>query len=220
MAYLIDETYFNLDINVPNTQEVNSGALIQLNQFIDTKARLLISRVLGYELFKDLNSYLVDGLLPDVPDLPDPDPVPAKWRNFVTGTEYQKNGKLVKWEGLIHTEGTVKQSLIAYFVFSEWLKNSVSQVNGVGEVTLVAKNTEGVNPTQRWVDVFNDFLDMYQGGSCTEPNIYFHYGVKITDWLGGNNSGEISLIEFLIDNKTDYPDANLFRYDVKNQLGL
>lgn len=220
MAYLIDETYFNLNINVPNTTEVE-GSLVQLNQFIDTKSRLLILTALGYDLFKHLDSFLTNGLLPAVPTLPTVDPVPLKWRNLCTGAEYTKNGKTVKWNGLYHTDGTTKQSLIAHYVFTEWLKNSVSQVNGIGEVSLVAKNATNVNSTQRYVEVWNDFVFMYQGNTNGQylnfhyPNVY-----GFDDWFGCNENSVVSLIEFLIDNSVDYPGANTFRYETKNQLGL
>lgn len=220
MAYLIDDTYFNMDKHIPNTQEVNSGAVVLLNQFIDTKARLLIFNALNYALQKDLDSYLSNGILPAIPTLPIPDPVPVKWRNLCEGMEYTKNDKTIKWNGLYQVMGTTKQSIIAEFVFSEWLKNSVSQVNGVGEVSLVAKNAVNVNSTQRYVDVWNDFVLKYQGNWNGHYLNFYYSNYGFNEWFGSNCNNEISLIEFLTDNSEDYPEANLFRYETKNQLGL
>ncbi len=44
---------------------------------------------------------------------------------------------------------------------------------------------------------------------------------KVVDWFGsGEQLGYVSLIQFLADNETDYPDANMTLFKNQNQFGL
>lgn len=219
MAYLIDETYFQRELYVPNADELNSGALNELTEFIDDKARLCLKYALGYELFNDLDSNITDGVL-DVG-------APAKWLNLVNGVEYTKDGETFKWDGLISTEGAFKKSLLANFTFYYWLEYNQSKMSGVGEVVVNAKNAINVNSTQRLVKVWNEFVSMYQGSDYNsyygipQPSIYYKGNIRVTDWLGNcYNDNFVSFIQFLYDNDNDYPDATLKRYNKQNQLGI
>jgi len=160
-------------------------------------------------------------LLPVVVKRPARDIAHCAGRDLVDGRDQVKRDEAVSWRGLTFTDGVTKQSSIAYYVFSEWLANSVSQVNGVGEISLVAKNGINVNSTQRWVDVKNIFVAMYQGGYGLNSHAFYYADTTFfDDWRYGNCSDEISLLTFLNDNKDDYPGASLFRYETVNQLGL
>src|SRR5690606_35613054 len=60
---LINKTYFNGDISIPNMQEVDyeSGSI---DDFIDNESRLLLESILGFDLFSELVTYLdADGNL-------------------------------------------------------------------------------------------------------------------------------------------------------------
>lgn len=96
-----------------------------------------------------------------------------------------------------------------------------SALSGVGNVVIEAKNATNVNNTQISTTVWNEFVNQYQSDYHTRPYNYIYNGVHVVDWLGYNNeSGFVSLVKFLSDNDTDYPDATLKMYDFKNQLGL
>ena len=214
MAYIIDETYFQRELYVPNAGELNSGALEELTQFIDEKSRLCLKEVLGYSLFKDFDSNMSYGNIEGT--------APVKWLNLVNGVEYTIDGKSYKWQGLKVEEGAFKRSLLANYTFYYWLEFNQSRMSGVGEVVLTAKNAVNVNPTQRLVKVWNEFVDMYQGSEyINTPSTYYKGSVKVTDYYSGSdNSDFVSLLQFLSDNDTDYLDAPLKMYRKQNQLGI
>ena len=214
MAYIIDETYLQRELYVPNSDEINSGAYKEIQEFIDNKSRLCLKEALGYNLFKELDSNISYGTLDDA--------APQKWLNLVNGTDYTLNGKTYRWEGLIQNEGAFKKSLLANYVFYYWLLYNQSRMSGVGEVVLKAKNAVSVNSTQRIVSVWNEFINMYQDDTCTVGRREYYYrGIKTVDYLGGNYNNEYSsLIKFLSDNESDYPDAALRVYKKQNQFGI
>lgn len=214
MAYIIDETYFVRKYLVPNSQELNTGANIELQGYIDSVARLCLKGALGNVLFKDFDSNVKNGNL---------DPVaPQKWLNLVNGVEYVLNDTTYTWEGLKQVNGAFKESLLTPFVFHQWLYDNQSKMSGVGEIVTIAKNAINVNSTQRLVSTWNDFVSMYQTGcSNYNPTVFYQEGVRVIDWIGNNtNSDYVSLIKFLTDNVGDYPEASLKLYKTQNQLGL
>ena len=222
MAYIINDTFFQGAIEVPNIDEANSKSLTDLNRLIDEKCRLFMLNLLGYELFTELDALLVDGMLPAVPESPTVDPIPAKWRNLITGTTYTVTDEPDRtWNGLNVVQGTFRTSLLAYYVYSFWLKQNVSFASGVGEVRAEAKNAYNVNSTQRYTEVWNTFVEMYQGENCIGwewwqyPHVYHVSG----NYQYQNNT-PVSLLQFLNDNETDFPNITATRYGIKNQLGL
>jgi hypothetical protein len=211
--YLIDQTYFIKELSIPNLNEMDSDNLTVLNQYIDEKCRELLQNALGYVLFKDLDSKITNGVLDTL--------APQKWLNFVNGTEYTKEGKLYKWKGLRYTEGLYKSSLMAKYTFYSWLKDSISVVTGTGEKMINSQNAQNVNSNQRLVTVWNDFVSEYQGTNTYFPTVWYKGTTKVVDWFGsGEQLGYVSLIQFLSDHETDYPDANMTLFRNQNQFGL
>lgn len=212
--YLIDETYFQRELFVPNADDQDRSAYNDLQQFIDEKSRLLLKEVLGYSLFKDLDDNITNGVLDNN--------APQKWKDLVNGKEYVKNGYTYYWQGLLITEGAFKKSLLANFVFYHWLYYNQSTMSGVGEVVLNAKNAININSTQRLTSVWNDFVEMYQGKQTKYAySEYRRNGIKVIDWIGNDtNNYYSSLIVFLSDNEEDYPEAPLKMYNTINQFGL
>jgi hypothetical protein len=214
MAYLIDETYFQRELFVPNADDTDRSAYTELQEFIDNKSRLLLKEVLGYTLFKDLDQNITNGILDAG--------APQKWLNLVNGVEYVKDGYTYYWEGLLVQEGAFKKSLLANFVFYHWLYYNQSTMSGVGEVVLNAKNATNINSTQRLTSVWNEFVNMYQGKQTKYTySEYRRNGIKVIDWVGNNtNDYYSSLIMFLSDNEESYSDAPLKMYHTINQFGL
>jgi len=228
MAYVVDNTYFIREFAVPNTDEANSKSLEVLNQYIDDKGRSLLRSALGEVLFAEFDSYLNNGVLPEIPDLPTPDPVPAKWRELVDGVTYTIDSVDYVWGGLVNTVGTYKSSVMVPFIYYYWLKGERSFVSGVGEVRAEAKNAGGVNSTQTLTETWNKFLQMYRGSTLGQlvGNVY-RVGIPQYDgyYVGyfGNDTTP-SLLQFLWQNDTAYPDAALNTPEplegIRNQLGL
>lgn len=214
--YIIDETYFNQEYYIPNLNEMDSDNMETLESYIDKYVRFLLQKLLGYELFKDLDNNIASGVM-----LPT---APQKWLDLVNGKEYTNSqGKLVKWQGLIYSDGAFKSSLLTPFVYYSWLKDRVSTMTGTGEKVIDAQNATNVNSNQRLVTTWNDFLEMYQGNviNYSPCNKYYHNGVPVYDYFGGGYSDTyVNLIQFLKDNEANYPDAQLQLYKPQNQFGL
>jgi len=221
--YIIDDTYFQSPKReVPNLGEADSKSFAELQLLIDEKCRLLLLNFLTVEQFQELDSYLVNGLFPEVyqPDPLLPDYVPQKWIDLVKGCAYEVNDVPLKWNGLTYLLGTSKQSLLADYVYSFWLESQVSYMTGVGDAKGNPKGAVLVNPTQRIVTVWNEFVFQYQDclssyRGCQYGNYYRPGGY----WIYNNNK-EVSLIQFLSDNNEIYPNDNRKFFEIKNQLGL
>lgn len=214
MAYLIDETYFQRELFVPNADDQDRSAYQELQEFIDEKSRLCLKEAIGYTLFKDLDDNITNGNLNIG--------APQKWLDLVNGKEYTKDGYTYYWPGLLVQEGAFKKSLLAYYTFYHWLYYNQSRMSGVGEVVLNAKNAVSINSTQRLTSIWNEFVTMYQGKETKYTySEYRRNGIKVIDWAGNNTSDYYSsLIMFLSDHEDDYPDATLKIYKTINQFGL
>ena len=203
--YIIDETYFIKELSVPNLNEMDSDNLTVLEQYIDKYARQFMQNILGYELFKDFDTNKLTA---------------QKWIDLINGKEYTKDGKLVKWKGLIYEDGIYKGSILAKYVFYFWLKDNITTVTATGEKMIEAQNAIAVNSNQRLVSVWNDFVKEYQNTQINNPTIYELNNRTVIDWYGNNDNSFVTLLQFLVDHKEDYPIENYQYFKFQNQFGL
>ena len=212
--YLIDASYFNREIAIPNVNELQGNANTELTEFIDGKVRLLLQEVLGYDLFTNLDGDIASGVLKVNAQ--------QRWIDLVNGATYTKNDKQYRWKGLIYTEGTFKNSLLADYVYHFWLESKLTDMTGVGEVAQASKNAVSVNSTQRLVTIWNRFVKAVNGGDSYGRlgKKYWHNGVPIYDYSNAEKSMYVDLFTFLKDNQANYPDAPFACFEYKNQFGL
>lgn len=212
--YIINEQDFQRQYSLPNNQgRTQEGSDSQATQFIDGYARLFLKDALGTTLFNELDSHITDGVLDDS--------APQKWLDLVNGKDYTIDSKDKTWKGLIYNDGAFTNSVLIPFVYYHWLLNELSTMTSLGEKVLNAKNAVNTNSTQRLTQAWNDFVQMNQRKEYHNQAKYsIVNGVPFTDWFGGNEGVNVCLIEYLEDNKEDYPDANMRTYRVKNQFGL
>ena len=211
--YIITPDYFQKQYAIPNIDEMDSKNATVLEICIDQYVRVCLQNALGYNLWKELDLNIIDGVLNTG--------APQKWLDLVNGKTYTKESKTFTWKGLIYTEGIYKGSLLVPFVYYQFLKENVSLLTGTGEKVLDASNAIGVNSTQRMVMSWNDFVNQYQGQCFNySVNRYYHDGVLVEDYFTGNDSEQVNLIQYLEDNQADYIDAHKRLYKVQNQLGL
>jgi len=219
--YIIDDTYFQSPKReVSNLNEADSKSFAELQLLIDEKCRLLLLDFLTVEQFQELDSYLVNGLFPEVyqPDPLLPDYVPQKWIDLVKGCAYEVNDVPLKWNGLAYSLGTSKKSLLADYVYSFWLESQVSYMTGVGDAKGNPKGATLVNPTQRWVNTWNDFVKAYQDvWSYSNGYNWFNYYLYPVCYKPKTS---VSLIQFLQDKNEDYPNDSRRFFSVENQSGL
>lgn len=202
--YIIDDTYFQSPkYLIPNLEESDSKSFTDLERLIDEMCRLFLQSILTVAEYADFNTYLEDGLFPE-----DTTGIPQKWIDLVNGKD--------DWKGLIQINGTAKTSLLVDLVYHEWLVQNVSYITSFGDTKANPKGAENVNPTQRVVNTWNDFVTVYQGEIKTD---FFYFN----NFSYSNNESLIykkSLIYFLENNKESYTKTDLQYYSIKNQLGI
>jgi hypothetical protein len=208
--FIIDNTYFTKSLSVPNTEEPTSDASIELETSIDRYVAQFLKLTLGNVLFTDLKTYIIDGELDIL--------APQKWLNLVNGCEYTLDGKVYTWQGLKYTEGLYKVSLLANFVYVNHYQSTIN--SQLGQIIIDAKNGTNADYTTHLVTIWNDFVEMYQGATCNEPQQHYRNGLLTTDYFGNRESGYVSYLQFLLDNDTDYVDVPAGSLEFKNSFGL
>jgi hypothetical protein len=212
--YLINEANFTREISVPNITSSQSGNAERLGLYGYEKPRLLLQNCLGSVLFSQLDAQVTDGVLNTDAD--------QKWKDLVNGITYDSK----VWKGLNYQEGSFKVSLLAYFTFWYWINDNVTTLGSGGEVQIQTKNASNVNPTSYQVQIWNRFLEMYQGlpYNYCYPSVSHLNGATFVDYYnGGINSNYVSLLQFLQDNPSNYPSPQLFTFENlsnSNSLGL
>mgnify|MGYP003451382017 FL=1 len=206
----IDKTYFTKSLSVPNTEEPTSDASIELETSIDRYVAQFLKLTLGNVLFTDLKANTTNGVL-NVG-------APLKWLNLVNGCNYTLDGKVYTWQGLKYTEGLYKVSLLANFVYVNHYQSTIN--SQLGQIIIDPKNGVNADYTTHLVSIWNDFVEMYQGLSCNEPQQYYKNGMLFTDYYGNRESGYVSYLQFLLDNETDYTDVPAGSLEFKNSFGL
>jgi len=214
--YIINDTYFQTPKRViPNVDEADSKSFAELERIIDEKCRLLLFDFLTIDEVTDLDSYLVNGMFPE-----DTTGIPQKWIDLVNGKEYTVNDIKFKWKGLIYSLGTYKGSLLADYVYSFWIESQASYMTGVGDAKANPKGANNVNPTQRYVTTWNDFVLAYHGYRCYEWFVDYDMWVINPGGIYTNQTNEVSLVGYLNSQTEDFPYRQIVSHDVKNQLGL
>ena len=165
------------------------------------------------------------GMLPFVEDT-NPASLPTadqKWINLVNGTNYtDPNGNVRRWDGL---KGYDKQSVIAFYIFTEYLRNNNETYTTTGVVKNDAKNAQVIDPTPKYIKAYNQFIEAYQGSmSVNTPVVLINgFGTVGLDYYN-NKSVQVSLLRFLSDSneldETAYPDFEFRLYEPQNSFGI
>ena len=122
---LIDYTYFVRDISLPGNAQANITASITRYE------RDILIQLLGYDYAKLVLAY-------------NSSTSPQIIKDIVEGKEYQEGDYTVKWNGLKNTE---KVSLLAYYVFIEFVKDHAVDFQQVGAVASDLESGVNVGPS-------------------------------------------------------------------------
>ncbi|MGU3377469.1 hypothetical protein [Chryseobacterium sp. M5A1_1a] len=218
---LIDSTYFvdsNMIANV-NEPDPNSKTDNVLDLMIKRGEKSVLSFAFGLEMWEDFKQYITNGIDPKTPQ---------EYKDIINGKSYEKDGKKCHWNGLIQED--TKESLLADFVYCEYHNDNVTQTVGVGEVAIDNKvgNRTSMIPKitkvwNRFITKLHDGVRSFPAGYTIEGNPYWiikgckdYYGIY-------PKHGEVSLMQFLFDNKDQYPlfDQNYRRFgEFKNEFGI
>ena len=219
----IDNSYFSREINIPHKTNVpNSnrvGNSVSLQSFIDTYEVEIMLFALGNPLFDefndqfDTNTGAVKGTAPD------------KWKKFIeVGEEYQISGVDYKWRGLRYIDGTAKKSLIADYVYYKFLEDQAVKLGGLGLQTEDANNATVHSTIPKLTNVWNEFVKKYQGEnlSSTGPSTFISgYGSVIgVDYASSDRNYLVSMYQYLLDKKVDFPNFKTKLFKMTNSFGI
>ena len=219
MVNIIDATYFEHgNLHIPNnnnitTEPVDSPSVVsELDSFISKYERELLLNALGVTLYDELQASLLDL-----------DNADQKWIDLVRGKNYTNaDGNIKRWDGL---QGYDKQSLIAFYIFTEYLRNDNETYTTTGIVKNEAKNALVANPTPKFIKAYNQFIEAYQGGiSTSRPIVVVNgFGSVGLDYYG-SESVQVSLFRYLTDandlDDTSFPDFEFKLYEYANSFGI
>ena len=214
---IIDTTYFLRGwLKIPNNKNINASPTdapsvqTELDFFIEEYERELLLNALGVTLYNELQSEL-------------PIPSTQKWIDLVSGKDYTINSKTKRWNGL---RGANMQSLVAFYVYCQYLRNDNSTylTTGIGQSTV--NNAERSDPTPKFVKAWNRFLNQYQGNyyNNSYPSVLINRsGMVGLDYYGLDNV-EVTLYQYLTDQNelddTAFPDFEFRFYETYNTMGI
>lgn len=215
---ITDATYYQAGIKfIPDVKV--TGAPVQgvptnvtvsrLEHFIEISERLLLFKFLNVELYNDFTTAINS-----------PRPLVGRWLYLLEGTTYTKDGKSYIFDGL---RGYAKDSLVAYFVFCEYLKNDNYYYSTSGVVKIKDKNAVRVDPTSKYIECYYAFLNKYQDSyNGIDPIYYRSYtGLIGVDYLNDDSSNNVVTLEtFLRDNASDYEGYDFKRFETINSFGI
>ena len=182
---IIKTTDFQLGAYIPNRDDAPNSDIIGnepiLQGFIDTEVEQILVKLLGYDLFIELDTNITNGDLDPGAD--------QKWKDLVNGKESYRGlkGLLVSW------------------VFAKFLENDNEDYSTQGVSQNVSEGSERVRPSRKIISEYKKFYEQSVGGYGNGPSVYRKQnGVAIIWGYNTSKSGYKSLFQFLSENGTVY----------------
>lgn len=183
MANLIDTTYFVNDISLPT-----SGTYSDVTAFITRFEKEILKQVLGYELWEYVRDY-------------DANVSAQRIKDIVEGKEYtvsyNNRDQIIKWNGLKNDD---KISLIAYYVYYQYMRAKATTTQVVGEVKPEQENSRQAQMNMKIMNTWTRLRELagYSGQSDLQPSLYnflLKYESTYPEWvftdLGSVNSHDL-----------------------------
>lgn len=200
----IGEIYLS-QVGVNASSQVNNNE--RLEQFINKYEPEILVKALGRQLYNEFKANLnEDGTVKDESD--------QKWKNLLSGAEYEKDGSTYYWKGL----RTDAECLMAYHVYYNYVIADITQQTTLGTIKTEAKNASSASVIPTTTNAWRILYDWYMGEYSIEPVRYVKRGVCVEDWYLANSSQEVSLHRFLLDN--EYDNWHFTPIENKNSWGL
>jgi len=191
---LIDVDYFKGALQIPNLDKDTTAFE---NNYITPYEKEILVRLLGYDLYNQLITNYVSG-------------TPSVWVDLVEGADFTVTKDTVDytvhWNGLINTE---EISLIAYYVYFNYVQQNYQQLTGLGVGSQNMENSQIVHPNQKLVWSNNECVKLAGTYNCITT------GENLT-----SDSLEPSLFNFILNNLTDYPNWYYTPLETINILGI
>jgi hypothetical protein len=199
----IDNSYFIGDINLP------AQLLNNIQTWINRTEKDILVKLLGYHLYKEFIADL------DESNVPQSD----KFVKLLSGDEfsfvtYQGNTVNCEWRGLVDSD--LKQSVLAYYCFFQFMNYNNTQITTTGHKRTKAENAEYADIRMRLVDAWNNMQTWY--GSS------FDYLGKDELYLNQSNyehsNAYPSAFNYLLAKKADFTNWVFTPQDRLNYMGI
>jgi len=191
---LIDGSYFRNDIIIPGILE--SGSYTdEIKNFITKYESEVLTDLLGYELYKLLQADLDESGNPQT----------QRFIDLINGAEFTHpdSRQLLKWIGFKNTQ---KESLIAYYVYFNYVYYKETELSKIGTIRSKLDNSNRVSPFDKLQNAWERFYRLYSGFDFETIEIYFsEEGLEVNELPGCFNVLP-SAYNFLYANKDDYPE--------------
>lgn len=207
MPTVINKDYFkNEPLYIPNASDDEAPSNYGDNPSSENKVTAAIERYEKLLLVSALGKDQYDLLMANI------EATSGIWYDLLNGKTYDGN----YWPGLKDPN-----SLIAYFVYYNYLKNDRMQYTSVGLERSMSKNAIAVNPTEKLTEVWNVFVELY---GDRERYCYNWLTPYFIEWnypfYEEPGKSYVSLHKYLSDFPDDYSLDYFSVYQVKNRLGL
>jgi hypothetical protein len=161
-----------------------TGAYDTITETIARCERDILIQLLGYDLAKLVLAY-------------DSSTSPQRIKDIVEGKEYTEGSYTVKWNGLKNSQ---KVSLLAYYIYIEYLQNNAVTFQNVGAV---ASQVEG-------------------GSMVSVASLIRRAGYRLKELAGypWQDAYAPSLYNFLTKYETTYPEWLFNEYKPTNEFGV
>ena len=152
---IIDKTYFRLEANIPNTDEEYSTAELMITRYEPEVLR----QVLGPTLYKLMTDNAAEAIYKRILD-------PHEYE-----VDYMGETHMVYWNGLKNAE---KISLIAYYVYVQWVRDRVTMTVTTGEIKPASENSEQAPVSAKISYAWRLMRDLIGSpyGQLNEPTLY------------------------------------------------
>lgn len=224
---IVDNKFFNKpEVYIPNNTDVgaqpvgNQSVKSDLDVIIEKYERVLLLDALGVTLYNELQTALKNIST-----------AAQKWKDLVQGADYTINNQVYRWDGL---QGYNNDSLIAYFIYTQYLVNDELTYTTTGMVRNEASNAITAPFNTKYVRAWNNFTQMYQAdlyrysNRCynfyKRNNWYLSYWESLEVYRNINVNVKASLWQFLNDSNTldatAFPDFQFKVYAPCNRFGI
>lgn len=222
---ITNESYYKLDIYIPNVvndaPEVNDVSnKTELQNAMSQYEREALQYLLGYNLYTEFsNQFDVDS--DDIWTIKAG--VDQKWLDLLNGTTYTIDDVEYTWKGLIYKDGNLDKSLLAYYVYYNFLSNDVEHYASIGIETENAQNATRVSAIAKAVKAWHNFYIQSVGNYNYPAYITNSSGCTGIDWFGSDD-GVRSLYQYIRDINNQTPDTyenwKPKMFNDMNQFGL
>ena len=170
---IVDISYFRGALSIPNIGKDEESFN---TNYIERYEKEILIKLLGYDLYKRFT----DGLLAA--------PTAIEWLQLRDGHTYDviqpdETVLKVRWNGLANIE---KDSLIAYYIYNNYVRNNYQQLTGLGVTAQTPENAVTLSPNEKLIWSNNSLYLLASDNTRLAPslcNFLTEFKATYTGWI-------------------------------------